>query len=153
MDLAYLTAFVLTFGMDVANIPHGEFGGIQDRAHGRRSQSRPQGLRFEVGLFNSGRLYRRVREPVPKHWRRNMAIRNVLAISKSTGSQYVFFFDDESREELIQTLAEFARRPDLDFEWKDASLLADQIDGCCQVETEIDWFKLAGGRRLPTLNG
>lgn len=82
-----------------------------------------------------------------------MAIRNVLAISKSTGSQYVFFFDDESREELIQTLAEFARRPDLDFEWKDASLLADQIDDCCQVETEIDWFKLAGGRRLPTLNG
>jgi hypothetical protein len=82
-----------------------------------------------------------------------MAIRNVVAISKSTGSQYIFLFDDESQSALIETLADFARRPDLDFDWKDASTLANQVEQCDQVDAEIDWFKLAGSRRLPTLNG
>lgn len=48
---------------------------------------------------------------------------NVLALLKG-GERYVFLFDDESHEQLLQTLGNYAGDPELSFTWYDAAVLS-----------------------------
>ena len=53
---------------------------------------------------------------------------NVIALVKG-GERYVFLYDDDSREETLQTLARYAADPDLSFSWYDAAMLAQKVRG------------------------
>lgn len=50
---------------------------------------------------------------------------NVVAIQKD-GEQFVFLFDDtqESFDKLMESLADYAASPKVDFTWGDAGLLS-----------------------------
>ncbi len=51
---------------------------------------------------------------------------NVLALLKN-GERYVFLYDDQSVETLLQTLGKYASDPDLNFSWYDAAVLSQRI--------------------------
>jgi len=51
---------------------------------------------------------------------------NVIALVKG-GERYVFLFDDDSREQTLRTLAEYASNPDLSFSWYDAAMLGQKV--------------------------
>jgi len=51
---------------------------------------------------------------------------NVLALVKGS-EQYVFFFDDSNRTEMLRTLGRYAANPDLSFTWYDAAVLSEKI--------------------------
>jgi hypothetical protein len=51
---------------------------------------------------------------------------NVLALVKGT-EQYVFFFDDSNRTEMLRTLGRYAANPELSFSWYDAAVLSEKI--------------------------
>ncbi len=55
-------------------------------------------------------------------------MRNVLALKKEdTGERFIFLYDDESCEELLQTLGRYAADPELNFSWYDAALLSQNV--------------------------
>ncbi len=51
---------------------------------------------------------------------------NVLALVKGS-EQYVFFFDDSNRTEMLRTLGRYAANPELSFTWYDAAVLSEKI--------------------------
>jgi hypothetical protein len=51
---------------------------------------------------------------------------NVLALVKGT-EQYVFFFDDSNRTEMLRMLGRYAANPELSFSWYDAAVLSEKI--------------------------
>ena len=51
---------------------------------------------------------------------------NVLALVKGS-EQYVFFFDDSNRTEMLRTLGRYAANPELSFSWYDAAVLSEKI--------------------------
>ncbi len=51
---------------------------------------------------------------------------NVLALVKGA-EQYVFFFDDSNRTEMLRTLGRYAANPELSFAWYDAAVLSEKI--------------------------
>jgi hypothetical protein len=51
---------------------------------------------------------------------------NVLALLKN-GERYVFLYDDQSVETLLQTLGRYASDPELSFSWYDAAVLSQRI--------------------------
>lgn len=51
---------------------------------------------------------------------------NVLALVKD-GERYVFFYDDESLPQLLQTLGRYAADPELNFTWYDAAVLSQKV--------------------------
>ncbi|MFN9719844.1 MAG: hypothetical protein ACK58L_14180 [Planctomycetota bacterium] len=51
---------------------------------------------------------------------------NVLALVRD-GQRYVFLYDDDSVETVLEQLADFAADPDLDFTWYDASVLSQRV--------------------------
>jgi hypothetical protein len=53
---------------------------------------------------------------------------NVLALMKN-GERYVFLYDDNSVETLLQTLGRYASDPELSFSWYDAAVLSQRVQG------------------------
>jgi hypothetical protein len=51
---------------------------------------------------------------------------NVLALVKD-GHRYVFMYDDNSFESLLQTLGRYAADPDMNFSWYDAAILSQKV--------------------------
>jgi hypothetical protein len=51
---------------------------------------------------------------------------NVIALVKG-GERYVFLYDDDSREQALESLARHAANPDLSFSWYDAAVLGQKI--------------------------
>ena len=51
---------------------------------------------------------------------------NVLALLKN-GERYVFLYDDQSAETLLQTLGRYAADPELSFSWYDAAVLSQHV--------------------------
>ena len=51
---------------------------------------------------------------------------NVLAFVKD-GHRYIFLYDDESCDELLQQLGRHAANPDLNFTWYDAAVLSQKV--------------------------
>lgn len=51
---------------------------------------------------------------------------NVIALVKG-GERYVFLYDDESRDRVLEALARHAADPDLSFSWYDASVLGQKV--------------------------
>ncbi len=51
---------------------------------------------------------------------------NVLALLKN-GERYVFLYDDQSLETLLQTLGKYASDPELNFSWYDAAVLSQRV--------------------------
>jgi len=51
---------------------------------------------------------------------------NVLAIAKD-GERFLFLYDDDSVEELIRVLGQYAADTELNFSWYDAALLSKRI--------------------------
>jgi len=50
----------------------------------------------------------------------------VIAIVKGK-ERYVFFYEDDQREDLLQVLGRFASNHDLSFTWYDATTLAKRV--------------------------
>jgi hypothetical protein len=51
---------------------------------------------------------------------------NVLALVKES-ERYIFLYDDESSELLLQKMGEFAASSDLNFSWYDAAVLSQKL--------------------------
>jgi hypothetical protein len=51
---------------------------------------------------------------------------NVLALLKN-GERYVFLYDDQSTEQLLQTLGRYASDSELSFSWYDAAVLSQRV--------------------------
>ncbi len=51
---------------------------------------------------------------------------NVLALVKDS-ERYVFLYDDESPQVLLQTLGKYAADPELSFTWYDAAILSQKV--------------------------
>lgn len=51
---------------------------------------------------------------------------NVLALVRD-GQRYVFLYDDNSVESVLEKLAEFAADSELDFTWYDAATLSQRV--------------------------
>ena len=59
-----------------------------------------------------------------KEGRTSMKKTNVISLLEESGERYLFLFDDNSRLELVETLAEFAADDDLSFDYMDAVRLS-----------------------------
>ena len=51
---------------------------------------------------------------------------NIVAMAKSA-ERYVFVYDDNSYEALLETFAKYAQNPDLNFSHRDAALLSRKV--------------------------
>ena len=51
---------------------------------------------------------------------------NVLALIKGP-ERFVFLYDDESADQLLQTLGKYAADPELNFSWYDAATLSQRV--------------------------
>lgn len=51
---------------------------------------------------------------------------NVLALVKDS-ERYIFLYDEESSEELLQTLGRYASDKELSFTWYDAAVLSQRV--------------------------
>jgi len=51
---------------------------------------------------------------------------NVLALIKGE-ERYVFLYDDESADQLLRTMGQYAADPDLSFSWYDAAVMSQRI--------------------------
>ena len=51
---------------------------------------------------------------------------NVLALIKGE-ERYVFLYDDESGDQLLHTLGQYAADPELTFSWYDAAMMSQRI--------------------------
>ena len=51
---------------------------------------------------------------------------NILALVKD-GERFVFLFDEESYDELLATLGNYAADPELSFSWYDAAVLSQRV--------------------------
>ena len=67
---------------------------------------------------------------------------NVLALVKDS-ERYVFLYDDESADTLLQTLGRYASDKELSFTWYDAAVLSQKVRKLRRRETgpsEADWI-------------
>ncbi len=51
---------------------------------------------------------------------------NVLALVKDS-ERYIFLYDEESSDTLLQTLGQYASDKDLSFTWYDAAVLSQKV--------------------------
>jgi hypothetical protein len=51
---------------------------------------------------------------------------NVLALIKGD-ERYVFLYDDESADQLLRTMGQYAADPELSFTWYDAAVMSQRI--------------------------
>lgn len=51
---------------------------------------------------------------------------NVLALVKDT-ERYIFLYDDDSPQALLQQIGRFAADPELSFSWYDAAVLSQKV--------------------------
>ena len=51
---------------------------------------------------------------------------NVLALLKGE-ERYVFLYDDQSANQVLQTLGRYAADPELSFSWYDAAVLSQRV--------------------------
>jgi hypothetical protein len=51
---------------------------------------------------------------------------NVLALIKGS-ERFVFLYDDESADQLLQTLGNYAADPEINFSWYDAATLSQRV--------------------------
>ncbi|MDP1796828.1 MAG: hypothetical protein Q8K78_05070 [Planctomycetaceae bacterium] len=51
---------------------------------------------------------------------------NVLALIKGE-ERYVFLYDDESADQLLRTMGQYAADPNLSFTWYDAAVMSQRI--------------------------
>lgn len=51
---------------------------------------------------------------------------NVLALVRN-GERYIFLYDDDSAERLLQTFGRYAADPQLSFSWYDAAVLSQKV--------------------------
>ncbi len=51
---------------------------------------------------------------------------SVLALIKGQ-ERFVFLYDDESADQLLQTLGQYAADPELNFSWYDAATLSQRV--------------------------
>ncbi|MCX7421084.1 MAG: hypothetical protein NT013_16295 [Planctomycetia bacterium] len=51
---------------------------------------------------------------------------NVLALVKDT-ERYIFLYDEESADSLLQTMGQYAADKDLSFTWYDAAVLSQKV--------------------------
>ena len=51
---------------------------------------------------------------------------NVLALIKGS-ERFVFLYDDESADQLLQTLGNYAADPEMNFSWYDAATLSQRV--------------------------
>lgn len=69
---------------------------------------------------------------------------NVLALVKDS-ERYVFLFDEDSSDSLLQTLGKFAADKELSFTWYDAALLSQKVRKIRQRPEDVDhpstWFR------------
>ena len=66
---------------------------------------------------------------------------NVLALVKDS-ERYVFLYDDESADSLLQTLGRYASDKELSFTWYDAAVLSQKVRKLRRQETapsKADW--------------
>ncbi|MFM7183248.1 MAG: hypothetical protein ACKO4Z_00550 [Planctomycetota bacterium] len=57
-----------------------------------------------------------------------MASRDINVIALVKGSErYVFLYDDDSRDQVLETIAKHAANPDLSFSWYDAAVLGQKV--------------------------
>ena len=57
-----------------------------------------------------------------------MVMRNILALVKDdTGERFIFLYDDQSGDRLLQTLGRYAADPELNFSWHDAAMLSQKV--------------------------
>lgn len=66
---------------------------------------------------------------------------NVLALVKDS-ERYVFLYDDESADSLLQTLGRYASDKELSFTWYDAAVLSQKVRKLRRRETAeptADW--------------
>ena len=59
---------------------------------------------------------------------------NVLALVKDS-ERYVFLYDDESPNELMETLGRFAADKELSFTWYDAAVLSQKVR---RIQEEVE---------------
>lgn len=57
---------------------------------------------------------------------------NVLALVRN-GQRYIFLYDDNSVQQVLHQLAEFAADCELDFTWYDAATLSQRV---CDLQSE-----------------
>ena len=62
----------------------------------------------------------------------------VLALVKES-ERFVFLYDDDSSEELLETLGHFAADTELSFTWYDAAVLSQRVRRLCE-EAGTDHF-------------
>jgi hypothetical protein len=60
---------------------------------------------------------------------------NVLALVRD-GQRYIFLYDDNSMDTVLEKLADFAADPELDFTWHDASVLSERVLNLQDEESE-----------------
>ncbi len=60
---------------------------------------------------------------------------NVVALVKNN-ERYLFLFDDESRDEVLQTMGRFAANDDLSFSWYDAAVLTQKVQSLVPNDCE-----------------
>lgn len=69
---------------------------------------------------------------------------NVLALVKDS-ERYVFLFDEDSSDSLLQTLGKYAADKELSFTWYDAALLSQKVRKIRQRTEDVDstatWFR------------
>ncbi len=71
---------------------------------------------------------------------------NVLALVKGT-EQYLFFFDDSNRTEMLRTLGRYAANPELSFSWYDAAVLSEKIRQALPAATNLHGSSIATANR------
>jgi hypothetical protein len=62
---------------------------------------------------------------------------NVLALIKGD-ERYVFLYDDESADQLLRTMGQYAADPELSFTWYDAAVMSQRISQLRQNSPQAD---------------
>ena len=62
---------------------------------------------------------------------------NVLALVRN-GQRYIFLYDDNSVQQVLDQLAEFAGDTELDFTWYDAATLSQRVRDLQREEVELE---------------
>jgi hypothetical protein len=76
-----------------------------------------------------------------------MAARDINVIALVKGEErYVFLYDDDSREQALQTLARQAADPALSFSWYDAAVLAQKVRQCTPRPRRLRYLPRADRR-------
>ena len=61
---------------------------------------------------------------------------NVLALVKNS-ERYVFLYDDDSLDSVLQTLGRYAADKELSFSWYDAAVLSQKVRKLNQANTPV----------------